>query len=59
MFKVGNWVYLNPRFLKYPDLTRGIITAETVNQERDIYIIDWEDGKRGQTSLDSRYLLLV
>lgn len=60
-FKIGDIVCMNPKYYPHLDTVRGIITAQTAEWDSTIYIIDWEDGDKGNTRLDRSgdYLILV
>jgi hypothetical protein len=64
MFKVGDFVIINPKYLTKPygfSNPRGIITSNTSVWNSNYNVIDWEDGTTGETDLNrkSPYLLLV
>jgi hypothetical protein len=62
MFKVGDIVVINYKYRRGSiDTVRGVITAETAKWGSEYYIINWEDGQKGETLLNPNYncLLLV
>jgi len=46
-FKVGDCVYMNPRYYdtRSIDTTIGYITANTEEWDSKVHIIDWLDGE--------------
>lgn len=60
-FKIGDIVWLNPKYYATVDITKGIILVETAEWDAKLNIIQWEDNRIGYINLatNSDYVILV
>lgn len=60
MFKIGNWVCVNPRFADHAETQRGIVMDCLIDKlDSQMVFIQWENTGYDPLPYYSRFLVLV